>query len=126
MGQQVGQDHVVGGLLGEEEDDIVNALHLLGGDGFDGDREVYRAHNMGALFVERLHVGLVTVDHLHIAAVLCHVGSQHRTHGAAAQDCNFHKKPSFCDCALILSKRDANLSITYPVTRREPSAILTL
>ena len=100
VGQQVGQDHVVGGLLGKEEDDVVNALHLLGGDGLDGDGEVHRAHDVGALFVERLHVGLVAVHHLHVAAVLGHVGAQHRTHGAAAQDRNFHEKTSFLCYAL--------------------------
>ena len=102
VGQQVGEHHVIGGLLGEEENNVVDALHLLGGDGLDGDSEVHGAHNVGALLIEGVHVGLVAVDHLHVTSVLGHVGAQHGAHGSATQNCNFHSgKPPYHFCISV-------------------------
>ena len=84
MGQQVGKYDVVGGLLGKEEDNIIDALHLLGGDGLDGDGKVHGTHDVCPLLIERVHMGLVAVDHLHVTAVLGHVGAQHGAHSATA------------------------------------------
>ena len=90
MGQQRGQHRVIGQLLGKEEYQVVNSLHLLREDGFDGNHHIHRAHNMSAAVVQFVHVGLVSIHQLHRAPVFCEIRPQDGAHGSAAKNRNLH------------------------------------
>ena len=73
-------------LLGHQQDHVVFAAHLIGGEGFDGDGQLDCSGDMRALFVEDGDVGFVAVDQLYGGAVFRHISAQHGAERACTVD----------------------------------------
>ncbi|MPM71580.1 hypothetical protein SDC9_118548 [bioreactor metagenome] len=91
VGKQIGQHGLVGRLLGQKEHHVIDSLHLRRGNRPHRNGKIRLADDSGPFFVHGLDVGLIAVHHFYRTAVSGQIGSQHGSHRAAAQYCDFHR-----------------------------------
>ncbi|MPM63170.1 hypothetical protein SDC9_110050 [bioreactor metagenome] len=85
MGFELAQRYVVIGLLGQKNDNIINSIHLIGGD--SGHRHILQVHfacdgSPGP--VQGFHVGLIGVNEGDLPSVLRNKGAHNSSQGAGS------------------------------------------
>ena len=84
VGRQVGDepadDLLILHLFGEQDDDVVGTVHLLGGEGADRLDEVHRTRHVRAVLAQSLDVGDIVVDQVNLPAILGDECAEDGTH----------------------------------------------
>jgi hypothetical protein len=107
VGQQFRENNIVSRLLGQKNNQIIDAIHIFREYCPDRHSKVFRSDDVGAIFVQFIHVLLVGIDHIYMKSASGHKGPHDRTHSTAAQNCNlFHAIPFILIISAILNVRE--------------------
>ena len=70
MGHHLRDGHIIIGLFGQIEEQVILPFHLFRRNGLYGYRHLHRAGNMGAVLIQGVHMRLIGVDQHHVHAGL--------------------------------------------------------
>ena len=118
VGHELLQGLAGSGLLAQQEHDVVDAFQVVGGVGRDRDVQLQVAHHRGAAGAQRVHMGGIAVNEVHLYPAAGQESPQNGADRPGTHDCDpfFLHTPRLLVFCLIIKQIPCQFCDTQKIT----------